>query len=262
MVVSAQNEVGLSMQSEYSGNQEVRMITKLPATFALKSLGSTKDSVKLRWDFFPDHRSMVNYDIYQALEVGPFRMIKSTKDFSYTVSKLSSGVTYRFKISAYNACGKSESREMSVRVSGVPKQMNPVNTIPMGCSVQFEWDPYYHNGGFPITATKIEVQTKSGLEIVHKCSKAADSNSCEVKMSLLAGAPFFLKPGDSIQDKVQVSAKNEVGWSLVSRPNLAEKPVMMVKAPAPITNLVVTQTGKDHATLTWDDFKDQRYDIY
>jgi len=61
---------------------------------------------------------------------------------------------------------------------------------------------------------------------------------------------------------VHISAQNEVGWSQVSRSNSIAKPIKMIRAPSPITNFLVAQTGKDQATLTWDDFDDQRYDIY
>jgi len=140
--------------------------------------------------------------------------------------------------------------------------MNPVVTTQVGCSVEFSWDPYYSNGGSPIIATKLEVQTKSGRKILTECNKSSEISKCEVKMSVLAAAPFFLQLDESIQDKVHISAQNEVGWSQVSRSNSIAKPIKMTRAPSPITNFLVAQTGKDQATLTWDDFDDQRYDIY
>ena len=98
VVISAYNEVGFGEKSQFSASQEVTMPTRLPPTFMIKSLGSAKDSAVLSWDFFADQT--VTYHIYQALEVGPFRMIKTTKETRFMASKLSSGVTYRFKVSA------------------------------------------------------------------------------------------------------------------------------------------------------------------
>ena len=122
-------------------------------------LTKTDSSIKINWKKSVDDKA--TYEVFQATETGDFEVNgKPTSALERTISGLTKGETYRFKVRQINLCGTEESElspELIVALTSNPAQMPKIITEQIDCSVKLSWTKP-DNGGTPIEEYKIEVK--------------------------------------------------------------------------------------------------------
>jgi len=186
----------------------------------------------------------------------------------YLVTGLTGGVTYSFKIRAYNKYGHGDftTPEVSINTSQPPEQPAPPTLTVQGGFVKISWDEPTSNHR-PVLGYRVEIATRKELpadpltfvERSAVCSgeTQAGVRYCLVKMEDLRAEPFRLTYNTLVQ--ARVSARNERGWSTPSEPNtdvngarIQVEPSKMA-APLRVTGVVgsIEGTGPTQLVVTW-----------
>lgn len=175
--------------------------------------------------------------------------------------------TIQYRVRACNSCGCSDSEILVVQCrseTNKPGVMQPVtSTLGPDCDVRFTWYEPNEDGGEPITGYKIEVQGADGqYHIMQSCSNQPLRNrgvmNCNVSMSELSAAPFFLQSGDSVM--VSGKAYNSNGYS--TDRSVAQGGVRMQSTGLDAPHLRIEGVPRDYINLAWTDIANaQKYEV-
>lgn len=143
----------------------------------------------------------------------------TTTNLEYTVTGLTGGTTYTFKVrglNKYNDPGAFSSVSSVLTAQAPDAPAAPIVEL-VTSQVRIRWsDPTVTNNR-PITAYRIKIIDKDGNAQLNTTvcdgSRASviASKACMFPMSYLIDAPYLLSRGDDIQAVVE--AYNERGWS-------------------------------------------------
>lgn len=149
--------------------------------------------------------------------------LAETPDLFFVKTGLSGGVTYKFKVRAYNKYGEGPfTAEAAVQTSQAPEQPDAPTVEVVGGYVKISWNAPFENYR-PILGYgyQVLIATSAGEFIERKalCDGVAQEavRYCLVDMHDLRAAPFGLTYGTLVQAKVL--ARNERGWSTASVAN-------------------------------------------
>ena len=112
---------------------------------------------------------IVHYTIYQGTTAGGEDLVGLTigNVSTYTISSLTNGQIYYFKIAAVNLAGTSpKSNEASATPMTVPTAPRTLTSTKGDGQIVLNWVAPYSNGGMAITGYKIYRSTSSGTEIL------------------------------------------------------------------------------------------------
>jgi len=157
-----------------------------------------------------------------------------------TVTGLTNGITYQFRVSARNAVGNSpvSTSVLGTPVyKGVPDAPRSLTAIPGRLLVTMSWLAPLSNGGIPITDYVIESSTDDGATWAR--IPDAVSTATSATLSGLVGNTQYL---------FRVRAVNSAGTGAAS--NTAQATPTPNSAPSVVRNIVATSTLMG-ATISW-----------
>ena len=174
----------------------------------------------------------------------------------YTVTGLTAGVTYKFKVQARNTEGSSAySAEVEILAAQAPSApLTPTTTIS-GSNVIVNWSAPTNNGspilGYLILIRQSDLTTFSADQTNCDGSQQAiiDATECSIPISTLRAGAYNLPWGASVYAKVQ--AYNLYGSSLASGTGNG---AVILTNPDPPENLREDETKRssNSITLLWD----------
>jgi predicted phage tail protein len=234
--VSAFNEIDESEKSlEVSS-----MPFSAPSAPTITSAESGNASVLLRWSAPSDNGGypITSYNVYVYSSTGSLLdtiQISDIQTTSTTVSGLTNGTTYKFKVSAVNQIGQTYSNEVSSMPATVPSAPTITSNNAGNTSVSLQWsDP--SNNGSTITSYKIYVYSSTDVSLNTITGIATRSSSVT---GLTNGTTY----------KFRVSALNAKGESLRST-SVSSTPVAPATSPSAPTITSAT-SGIYSASLAW-----------
>ncbi len=157
-----------------------------------------------------------------------------------TVTGLTNGITYQFRVSARNAVGNSpvSTSVLGTPVyKGVPDAPRSLTAVPGRLLVTMSWLAPLSNGGIPITDYVIESSTDDGATWAR--IPDAVSTATSATLSGLVGNTQYL---------FRVRAVNSAGTGAAS--NTAQATPTPNSAPSVVRNIVATSTLMG-ATISW-----------
>jgi len=196
-------------------------------------------SVALSWSAASNDGDspITDYVIEQNSGSGWVRVVDGVSTAtSFTVTGLTNGTSYQFRVSAVNAVGSGVVSVVSSSVipSTVPGQVASLSATQGNASVALSWSAPSSTGGSPITDYVIEQNSGSGwVQVVDGVSVATSFT--------VTG----LANGTSYQ--FRVSAVNAVGSGLVSAVSSSVTPAAPTASTAPATPAVLAATGSSPA---------------
>ena len=125
---------------------------------------------------------------------------------SYTVTGLTGGNIYRFKIEAHNAIGYGPlSAAFGIMAAAVPGTPSPPRTVASGTSVVISWDLPYE-GGSPVTGYIIKLRHFDEITYTENTIYCDGINSltiintrmCTVPVTVITSEPYNLPWGSSV----------------------------------------------------------------
>lgn len=173
---------------------------------------------------------------------------------SYTVTALTAGRTYSFKVQSVNSFGPSSySASVSVLAAQKPDTPGAPTTVFNGATVTITW-PSSFNGGSPLTSYTVKIRLADGISYLPDLTNCNGANaavistmSCVMPVSSLRAAPFSLPWAASVWATVQAtnvygSSADSVagnGGTIVTVPdapiNLAGNPALTTATAIGIT---------------------------
>jgi len=253
----AYNSKGWSIPSIPNTIGEVaKIVPNAPINLAVSVLSTT--SVSLTWNEITTspsdgYSTVTSYNVLSNGGSGSiFTVVSTSSAGSATLTGLTNGVIYTFKVSAVNLFGQSAaSSSVSIKVATVPFQMNaPVIQYSLA-NVALAFS-YPSSGGISITDFEIKLSSDGIIftEYTDLCNGSdpivQSGTLCTFTMSQLIAKGFV--GGNSIQAKAR--AYNSLGWgpeSLVSNVDI----LVQVIPNAPI-NLAVANVDASTLIVTWD----------
>ena len=157
-----------------------------------------------------------------------------------TVTGLTNGITYQFRVSARNAVGESPASASVLGTpvyKGVPDAPRSLTAVPGRLLVTMSWLAPLSNGGIPITDYVIESSTDDGATWAR--IPDAVSTATSATLSGLVGNTQYL---------FRVRAVNSAGTGAAS--NTAQATPTPNSAPSVVRNIVATSTLMG-ATISW-----------
>ena len=164
-----------------------------------------------------------------------------TGPITATVSSLTNGTAYKFKVQAVNGVGDgAESDESSAVTPGLPGKPTITAVIPIGGCIIVRWDAPADNGGSAITGYKFDDPGDSSLTPTSVLADAREGTYGNNACTLL----------DSLTFGMQVRAVNANGDGPWSDPvqQKATKPVLTASS---VTSSTVTLSISNHANAPW-----------
>ncbi len=189
----------------------------------------------LEWKSAPDYH-------YSPISVGNVT--------TYTHSGLTTGNTYIYRVSALNGSGQSapsspEQQARPTSSSAPPKNIAPnpptgLVATPVSVSqLNLSWNPPTSNGGYPVTAYKIQYKIDSG-SFADLVSNTGTTTTSYSHTGLSSTHTYTY----------QVFAINSVGTSNASNTATAT-PSVVSSIPNPPTGLAATSTSPTGISLSW-----------
>jgi hypothetical protein len=167
--------------------------------------------------------AVTSYEVFWDQSSGDWVSLTQTTDLFALKTGLTGGVTYRFKVRAYNKYGEGPfTEEVSVQTSQAPETPAAPTVEIVGGYVKISWAAPFDNYR-PILGYgyQVLIATSAGAFVERKslCDGVAQEapKYCLVDMHDLRAEPFNLVYGDLVQAKVL--ARNERGWSAASAAN-------------------------------------------
>ena len=158
-----------------------------------------------------------------------------------TVTGLTNGTEYTFKVKATNAIGSTESAASAAIIPAVAPTAPAAPTVVKGnLSVQLTWVAPA-TGGMPITGYTVSTYTGTTLVTGKTCTPSPVTATTCVVTGLTNGTAYTFK----------VKATNAVGSSADSVASAAVTPAAVPATPAAPTIKVGAAVGTGKATVTW-----------
>jgi hypothetical protein len=176
-------------------------------------------------------------------------------DYTITTGVVA-GVSYRLRVSAYNAHGYGAySPEVTIVASAVPDRAGAPTTVISGATnVAIAWTAADPNSA-ALDAYQVWILTSDGATYAEDTAYCgADiaallaNLACELPLTALRAAPYNLAQGDLVTAKVR--AHNNIGWSAYSDPTddaTAAAVEVEPHALAAVTRGSTTSTSQVHA---------------
>lgn len=221
----------------YHVGETVAINSLAPAKVSgLKASSATTTSIKLSWS---KAAGAATYQVYRSTDGKTWTRISTTKSTSLSVSKLTAGKSYQFKVRAVSSLNKVGSYSSVLKTSTLPSQTAGLKASSVkSTSVKLSWTKV--SG-----ATSYEVYRSTDGKNWTKAA-TAETNSCTVS---------GLKAGTSYQFKVRAvtSAGKKGTFSSV---------VKATTLPAKVTGLKATTTATS-VKLTWTKAAGaSKYEVY
>lgn len=118
----------------------------------------------------------------------------------YTVTGLTAGLTYQFKVQAQNSFGLSDySIAKSVYTAQAPDAPVNIVTSAIDSSVKIMWSEGLFDGGSPLTATTVQIRQSDGVTYSGSTEcPGLPTDHCFIAEASLMGEPWKLTWGDSV----------------------------------------------------------------
>lgn len=256
--IQAYNSKGWSEESEPNSSGAVAKGTpNAPSSLAATVLSTT--SVSLTWNEIttsPDngYSTVTSYNVLSNGGSGTsFTTIATSSTGSATLSGLSTGYTYAFKVSAVNVYGEGESSSsVSIKVATKPLQMNApvIQYSSVDVALTFEFP---ESSGQQVTDFEISFSS-DGTTYTEQTALCDGSDPtviqetyCTFTMSQLLS--FGFEAGDPVLAKAR--AYNSYGWGDLSE--VSNSDVLVQVEPNAPTNLALTNVDATTLSLSWDE---------
>jgi len=200
--------------------------------------------------------AITQYEVFWDQSTDNWVSLANTTSLFTLKTGLSGGVTYSFKVRAYNKFGAGPfTSVVSVQTSQPPETpASPTLTI-VGAHVKIAWVAPFANYR-PVLGYQILIGTSAGTFVESKALCDGDAQAavayCLVDMHDLRAAPFNLAYDTLVQ--AQVLARNARGWSAASAPNSAGARIQVeplaMTAPARGSATGPTQIDVNWSALT------------
>ena len=155
-----------------------------------------------------------------------------------TVTGLTNGTTYQFRVKAVSSGGTSEASSTATAIVGVPSAPTSLSATPLGLSVRLSWTAPTQNGGSAITDYVAQFSADSGAT----WSTFSDSISTSTTTTVTG-----LTNGLTYQ--LRVSAVNSVGTSAYSSVVIAVP--WAASLPSAPLDLAIASYGLNQVGLSW-----------
>jgi hypothetical protein len=208
------------------------LIETVPTNLSVVSIdvpSTTNTQTKVTWTALTGSArggktvEVTKYEVFWEQSTGTWVTLTETTDLFYVKTGLSGGVTYAFKVRAYNKYGEGPfTAEASVQTSQAPEQPAAPLVEVVGAYVKISWAAPVENHR-PILGYGYQVLiATSGGEFIERkalCDGYAQEavRYCLVDMHDLRASPFGLTYDTLVQAKVL--ARNERGDSAASLAN-------------------------------------------
>lgn len=174
----------------------------------------------------------------------------------FTISDLTPGATYRFKVAAHNAIGYgSYSAEFVIIAATNPDQPTPPVTSFDGENVVITWQAPF-NGGSAITAYTVKVRqvdevtlTEPGTYCDGTTQTVINTRTCTIPVHVVTSSPYNLAWGQSVW--ATVTAHNIIGSSEMSDAGNGSVILVVPDAPINLQNLPRVTTAYQIG-LSWE----------
>jgi subtilisin family serine protease len=157
---------------------------------------------------------------------------------SATVTGLTNGTTYQFRVKAVSSGGTSEASSTATAVVGVPSAPTSLSATPLGLSIRLSWTAPAQNGGSVITDYVAQFSTDSGATWSTFSDSVSTSTTTTVT-GLTNGLTYQLR----------VSAVNSVGTSAPSSVVIAVP--WAASLPSAPLDLAIASYGLNQVGLSW-----------
>ncbi len=155
-----------------------------------------------------------------------------------TVTGLTNGTTYQFRVKAVSSGGTSEASATATAIVGVPSAPTSLSATPLGLSVRLSWTAPTQDGGSAITDYVAQFSADSGATWSTFSDSVSTSTTTTVT-GLTNGLTYQLR----------VSAVNSVGTSAYSSVVIAV-PWAATLPSAPL-DLTIASYGLNQVGLSW-----------
>lgn len=230
--VRATNDKGTGAYSQI--NTDGALIETEPTNLSVVSIiadSTTNTQTEVAWTALTGSSrggksvDIVMYEVFWDQSSNNWVYLDNTTSLTSLKTGLTGGVTYSFKVRAYNKYGFGEfTSSVSVQTSQPPAKPDAPTLTVEGGYVKIAWVAPDANFR-PVLAYKITIATSTGtfVEDTRLCDGSKDAQFsvryCLVDMHDLRDAPFNLAYATLVTAKV--SARNERGWGAESDANTA-----------------------------------------
>jgi titin len=233
--VSATNSVGTGATSVVSSSVSPRTVPDAPTSVS-GIFGNT--SVSLTWSApASDGQSAITDYVVEFNDGSGFAVFAdgTSTATSASVTGLTNGTSYTFRVSAVNAAGTGAASSASSAVipRTFPSAPTSVSGTPGNTSVSLTWTAP-SNGGAAITDYVVEFSSGAGFAVFADGTSAATSATVT---GLTNGTPYTFR----------VSATNNVSTGAVSTASSAVTPRTVPDAPTSVSGIF----GNTSVSLTW-----------
>ncbi|MTA27758.1 MAG: hypothetical protein F2562_02745, partial [Actinobacteria bacterium] len=231
--VNAVNAVGASV----FGAPVAGLPAGVPGTPRVPVAVTSDSTVSLNWEAPTSNGGspILSYTVERLLNGSWSTVATGITTPSYTVSGLSNGTSYQFRVSAVNAVGAGvATNTMTVAPATVPDAATAVTLVPGDSQLSVSWSPPSSNGGLPIALYRVEQSIGGG--VWSTATTVAGSSTSAVITGLSNGTPV----------SVRVVAVNSLGESIPSVPSTST-PVNVPTEPS----LVAAVAGDSSVALEW-----------
>ncbi|NBP00505.1 MAG: hypothetical protein EBU90_10355 [Proteobacteria bacterium] len=199
--------------------------------------------VVLSWTApFTENLPILDYDIQYSSNSGltwtTFVKPTSTQTTA-TVTSLTNGTSYIFRVAAINRIGQSEYSIPSIPVTpSISSPEQPTNLVAQGtnASLVLSWTAPESNGGANISNYSVQYSTNSGLTYTTVTTNS--TNNTFTLLNLVNGTDYT----------VRVAAINSIGVGIYSQ-TVIGRPVNQL--PSEPRNLNITRTNFRELTINW-----------
>ena len=222
--VTAVNTIGSSATSA-SGNGAALPVATAPGapTGLTRNAATSKTQASLTWTAPSDDgtSSIVDYLVEHDQGSGSWMTgSANVVGTGYTQEGLSTGISYKFRVSARNAVGHgTPSDEFTIITAVIPSQPGTPATALNGSNIDITWAAPSDLGGVALDYYTIEIQKADlswSTETTHcdgSDSTIISTAACSIPLATLS-TTHSLTTGDSVT--VRVTAVNAIGPSQIS----------------------------------------------
>lgn len=258
--VSATNAIGTSSTSTV--NTSGARTRRAPATMTAPVKNSGTDTtMTVGWTALTTNSDIGNSAITsyklewnQGDGTDNYVTLVVTSSTSYSMTGLTAGTIYRFRVSAANIYGygsaSTSASFIASSVPGVPSTVTVTQSSTDPTEVDFTWSAPASNGGLTIDSYQMVLYNPTTAVWAEDTTNCPASNTltCSVPMSTLTTS-YGYTIGDLIRAKVR--AHNSDGYGDYSSVNSAGMTAMKEPQSAPTSLARGSSTSKTAIELTW-----------